>query len=126
MSQKGTKTAKQEEPAGGPGNGHVEWVDEHEATSAQGPERPPAEVPERRKVITHVGDFGGCPECGQSTRFVSLLGDGWLVCRDHRTRWCIGNIFDTYDWEWKAWRTIERYLSFFREVDPLSENRGEE
>lgn len=63
--------------------------------------------------------YGGCPQCGQSTRFVSLLGDGWLVCRNHRTRWAIGNIFDTYDWEWKAWRTIERYLSFFRVVEPV-------
>jgi len=68
------------------------------------------------------GHFGGCPECGRSTRFVSLRGDNWFVCRDHRTRWCIGNLFDTHDWEWKAWQTIERYLSFFREVEPVYEN----
>lgn len=91
-------------------------------TNAGAPEEPPP-VPQQGALASpagEVGRYGGCPICGGCTRFIKLLREDWLVCRQHRVRWCIGvGLFDTRDWEWKAWRTIERYLSHFREVDPV-------
>ncbi|MBK8270698.1 MAG: hypothetical protein IPK83_21280 [Planctomycetes bacterium] len=86
--------------------------------NSDSPERPPGHVLQGLREDPCRERYGGCPQCGRTSRFLVLWGDNWFVCREHRTRWCIGNMFEALSWERKAAATIARYLSFFREVTP--------
>lgn len=86
--------------------------------NAESAERPPEHVLQGLREDPSRERYGGCPQCGRISRFLVLWGENWFVCREHRTRWCIGNLFEALPWERKAAATIARYLSYFRVVTP--------
>ena len=39
----------------------------------------------------NVHKFGGCPECHDNEGYYYNIGRyHWIVCHEHRTKWCIG------------------------------------
>lgn len=67
------------------------------------------------------GHFGGCPHCGYSEGPHNIGRAHWLVCREHRVRWWIGeNLFRAWRSESPAeWEGTRRWLSGFRVVEPV-------
>lgn len=67
------------------------------------------------------GHFGGCPHCGYSEGPHNVRRAHWLVCREHRVRWWIGeNLFRAWRTESPAeWEATRRWLSGFQIVDPV-------
>ena len=56
-------------------------------------------------------DFGVCPICHKSDGYLNIGRDHWVVCHEHRLRWCVGsNLFSSWrhekedDWDKNAER----------------------
>lgn len=66
--------------------------------------------------------FGGCPLCGGNDGYLNLGAAHWFICREHKTKWLIGeNLFDSWMVQTVAQHiSAERVLSTFREVQPYN------
>ena len=78
---------------------------------------PPEEIARRLKAGAFGGHYGGCPVCGRSEGPFVLDREDWMVCSEHRLRWCFGaNLMDYLEGEWEARDTVELFLSRFQEI----------
>jgi len=66
------------------------------------------------------GHFGGCPHCGHSEGPYDVGRVHWLVCREHRLRWWIGeNLFRAWRSETPAeWKATQQWLNHYQIVEP--------
>ncbi len=79
---------------------------------------------ERLSSGAFQGHFGGCPHCGYSDGPYNVGPAHWLVCREHRVRWWIGeNLFRAWRTETSMeWEGTRRWLGDFQIVEPAYGN----
>jgi len=69
------------------------------------------------------GYWGLCPVCHKTDGYVNVGNDHWFICREHKTKWCIGaNLFSSSMYETpedQHRRQQELGFDSFAEVEPL-------
>jgi len=65
--------------------------------------------------------FGGCPNCGCTSRIWNIYKSHWAVCIIHKTKWYIGeNLFSNWRKETEGdWLKNTYRLAEFKEVEPV-------
>jgi len=64
--------------------------------------------------------FGLCPLCGRKDGYLNNLRDHWMICKKHKTKWCVGsNLFSSWrDMSGEEQDSQRKELTEFTEVEP--------
>ncbi len=64
--------------------------------------------------------FGRCPVCRERGRWLNVEADHWLVCDEHKLKWCVGSNL-TSCWKTESpgdWTANAILLEGYTEIDP--------
>ena len=70
--------------------------------------------------------WGICPKCLRNDGFLNVGRHNWVVCHEHKARWCVGsNLFSNHLMESAAdWERNKAILEGYENVQPLVEARA--
>jgi hypothetical protein len=54
--------------------------------------------------ITATDHFGGCPQCGRNDGCLTIPGENWFRCDEHKLKWTPGHIFNWKRFDLKTLR----------------------
>jgi len=65
-------------------------------------------------------EFGACPECGKCDCYMNVNRNHWLVCHEHKYKWCAGlDLFGTWrDENDDTWDANAEHLAGYATVIP--------